>query len=147
MMTISALSVWSVNEFLEKIINWRKEFDDKEAFYMSVNILRFPSFQSVNVIAQTVKNNIADKLEETINENKEWMKEWEINHYERLVTYLRNVDTSYEDSDTMSNKHNDFKNFVLQYAKRRQKPIEEYCPQEFINWFSTIKTLEEKPAI
>ena len=97
---------------------------------MSVNILRFPSFQSVNIIAQDVKNEIADKLEKTINENKDWMKEWEINHYERLLTYLRNVDKSYENQDVMENKHNDFKHFVLQY-KRRQKPIEEYLPYDF----------------
>ena len=29
-------------------------------------------------------------------------------------------------------------------SKRRQKPIEEYYPSEFINWFNSIKTLEEK---
>jgi predicted flavoprotein YhiN len=75
------------------------------------------------------------------------MKEWEINHYERLVNYLRKVDVSYEDSDNMENKHNDFKNFVLQYAKRRQKPIEEYLPWEFINWFNTIETLQQKDSI
>ena len=109
---------------------------------MSVNILRFPSFQSVNVISQEVKNTIADKLEKTINENREWMKEWEMNHYDRLVTYLRNVDTSYEDSDVIENKHNDFKNFVEQYATRRQKPIIDYTPIEFQNWFNTLKTLE-----
>ena len=114
---------------------------------MSVNILRFPSFQSVNVISQDVKNKIADKLEKTINENKEWMKEWEINHYERLLTYLRKVDVSYEDSDVMENKHNDFKNFVLQYAKHRQKPIEQYLSWDFINWFNTIETLQPKDAI
>jgi len=147
MMTISALSVWSVDEFLQKIINWRKEFDDKDAFYMSVNILRFPSFQSVNIISQDVKNTIADKVEKTINQNRGWMKEWETNHYERLVTYLRNVDVSYEDSDAMQNKHNDFKHFVLQYAKRRQKPIEQYLPWEFINWFTTIKTIDGKALV
>ena len=38
-------------------------------------------------------------------------------------------------------------NILLQYAKRRQKPIEEYLPYEFLNWFNSIKTLEEKPAI
>ena len=147
MMTISALSIWSVDEFLTKIVNWRKEFEDKEAFYMSVNILRFPSFQSVNIISQSVKNTLADKIEKTINENKDWMKEWEINHYERLVTYLRNVDTSYEDSDVIENKHNDFKHFVLQYSKRRQKSIERYLPWEFIEWFNSIKTLEKKASI
>ena len=147
MMTISALSVWSVDKFLEKIVNWRKEFEDKEAFYMSVNILRFPSFQSINIISQDVKNKIADKLEIVINQNKDWMKEWEINHYERLVTYLRNVDVSYEDSDVMENKHNDFKNFVLQYSKRRQKSLEAHLPWEFMEWFNTIETLQEKEVI
>jgi hypothetical protein len=143
MMTISALSVWTVAPFMDKIINWRKQFKNKQEFFMSVNILRFPSFQSVNIIAQDVKNKLADEIEEALNRNKEHMIGWEANQFERLIKYLRKVDTSYEDTDTFDNKHHDFKNFVEQYAVRREMPIDEYMPEEFQTWFNTIDTIKE----
>jgi len=143
MMTISALSIWTVADFMDKIIAWRKKFVNKEEFFMSVNILRFPSFQSVNIISQDIKNKLADEIEEKLNRNKQYMIGWEENQYERLIKYLRKVDTSYEDVDTIQNKHHDFKNFVEQYAVRRKMPIDEYMPTEFIDWFKTLKTIEK----
>ncbi len=143
MMTISALSIWSMAEFMDKIITWRKNFLNKEEFFMSVNILRFPSFQSINIIAQDVKNKLADEIEETLNRNKQYMIGWEENQFQRVIEYLRKVDTSYEDTDTFENKHHDFKNFVEQYATRREMPIDEYMPTEFIDWFKTLKTIEK----
>ena len=143
MMTISALSIWSIAEFMDKIITWRKNFLNKEEFFMSVNILRFPSFQSINIIAQDVKNKLADEIEETLNRNKQYMIGWEENQFQRVIEYLRKVDTSYEDTDTFENKHHDFKNFVEQYATRREMPIDEYMPTEFQEWFKTLKTIEK----
>ena len=143
MMTISALSIWTVADFMDKIIAWRKKFVNKEEFFMSVNILRFPSFQSINIISQDVKNKLADEIEETLNKNKQYMIGWEENQFQRVIEYLRKVDTSYEDTDTFENKHHDFKNFVEQYAVRRKMPIDEYMPTEFIDWFKTLKTIEK----
>lgn len=138
MMTLSALSVWTTDKFLEKIIDWRKKAGTKEMLYMSVNILRFPSFQSMNIIPQEIKNDLAYKIEKVLIQSKEWMHEWEINHYNRLLVYLRNVDKSYEDEDTYKNKSNDFKNFTVQYARRREKPLKQFMPVEFNDWFNTI---------
>ena len=106
--------------------------------YMSVNILRFPSFQSMNILPQKVKDKLAFNIEKVLVSSKPWMHEWEINHYNRLLVYLRNVDKSYEDQDTYENKANDFKNFTVQYARRREKPIDKFMPVEFNDWFNTI---------
>jgi hypothetical protein len=138
MMTVSVLSVWTIHEFLKMIIEWRKKIGHKEIFYMSVNIARFPSFQNVNIIEQSIKNELADKIESALNESREWMHEWEQNHYERLIVYLRNVVQSYEDKDTMENKRSDFKNFIQQYSKRRNKPLDEYLPEETLTWLNNI---------
>jgi len=138
MMTLSALSVWTTDKFLEKIIKWRKKARTKEMLYMSVNILRFPSFQSMNILPQEVKDKLAYNIEKVLIPSKPWMHEWEINHYNRLLVYLRNVDKSYEDQDTYENKANDFKNFTVQYARRREKPIDKFMPVEFNDWFNTI---------
>lgn len=138
MMTISALSIWTVDEFLKQIITWRKRFNNKNTFLMSVNILRFPSFQSVNMIDQETKNDLSNKIETVLNNNKIWMQDWEINQFDRLLLYLREVDKSYEDSDTKEDKTNDLKKFVNQYSLRRNKPYQEYMPTEFIEWFEKL---------
>lgn len=138
MMTISAISIWTVDSFLKKIIDKRKELNNKNILFMSVNILRFPSFQSVNIISQELKNELAFKIKKVLDSSVDWMQEWEVNHYNRLLVYLTGVDKSYEDTDTLYDKQNDFKNFIIQYARRRNMPVHEYMPIEFNNWLKTI---------
>jgi organic radical activating enzyme len=138
MMTISALSVWTVDQFLDEIIKIREKYNTIEVAYMSVNILRFPSFQSINVIDQNIKNILARKIKESLERNQHMMKEWEINQFERLVQYLLNVDKSYEDTDNLDDKLSDLKNFVTQYSIRRNMDINDYMPKIFINWWKKI---------
>lgn len=138
MMTISALSIWGVSEFLEKIVEWRRANTRPNQFYMSLNILRFPSFQSVNIIDQERKNILANRIEKSLELIEDELHDWEINQITRLIKYLRNVSKSYEDQDDLSKKHSDFKNFIFQYSKRRNKPTVEYLPQECLDWINTI---------
>jgi len=139
MMTISVLSIWTVAEFLQTIVNWKKKFNNRHAFFMSVNILRFPSFQSVNMLPLEIKEELASRIEKVMVENKEWINDLETNQFKRLLIYLRKVDTSYEDKDDFGKKRNDFINFIEQYAERRNKPLEEYMPVEFNNWYTNLK--------
>ena len=125
MMTISALSIWGVAEFLEKITEWRKS-TRSDQFYMSLNILRFPSFQSVNIIEQKYKDILADRIENTLNKIHTTLKDWEVNQITRLIKYLRNVTKSQEDNDQLDKKLSDFKNFTNQYSIRRNMPIDKY---------------------
>ena len=39
-------------------------------------------------------------------------------------------------------KKNDFVNFIDQYAERRDKPIKEYMPNKFLNWYEDLKNGE-----
>ena len=142
MMTVSALSVWTMSEFLDDMVEMRKEtaseFNQQRPYYhMSVNILRFPSFQSVNILPQDIKNRIADKIESSIERNKEFITNIEINNYLRCVDYLRKVNVSYEDNDTYEDKINDFKNFVIQYSIRKNLPLNK-MPAEFNEWFDSL---------
>lgn len=142
MMTISLLSIWTVDEFLQTVINWRKQINNPDNLYLSVNILRFPSFQSVNMLPQDIKDNLAYKIEKVVVKNKEWLKDWEINHFQRLLNYLRNVEKSYEDQDSLDNKVNDLVKFITQFETRRKKPVEEYMPQDFTKWYNNLNNQE-----
>ena len=139
MMTISLLGIWTVDKFVKQIVEWKKEVNDKHAFFMSVNILRFPSFQSVTMLPQTIKEDLANRIEKVMKEEFDWINDLERNQLKRLLIYLRRVDSSMEDVDAYSKKRNDLINFVDQYAVRRNKPIEEYMPQEFNDWYQELK--------
>lgn len=139
MMTISALSVWTVPEFLEHICSLRKRLKlPIDTFHMSVNILRFPSFQSVNNISIEHKEPICKKLEDVLENNQSFMTEFEKNQYQRLLVYLRKVDVAYEDSDTFENKISDLKSFMKQYTTRNNLNIEDYMPENFLTWWSQL---------
>ena len=139
MMTISLLGIWTVDKFVKQIVEWKKEVNDKHAFFMSVNILRFPSFQSVTMLPQIIKEDLANRIEKVMKEEYDWINDLERNQLKRLLIYLRRVDSSMEDVDAYSKKRNDLINFVDQYAVRRNKPIEEYMPQEFNDWYQQLK--------
>jgi organic radical activating enzyme len=139
MMTISALSVWSIVPFMEDILSIRKEFGNKYLGSLSLNILRFPSFQSINVISEPYKVQLASDIEKFAEDNKSVLSASEINQILRVASYLRNVEKSYEDTDTVENKINDFVNFVNQYAARRSMQLKDYLPSTFMQWFNTLK--------
>ena len=130
------------DKFVKQIVEWKKEVNDKHAFFMSVNILRFPSFQSVTMLPQTIKEDLANRIEKVMKEEYDWINDLERNQLKRLLIYLRRVDSSMEDVDAYSKKRNDLINFVDQYAVRRNKPIEEYMPKEFNDWYQELKNGE-----
>ena len=105
---------------------------------MSLNILRFPSFQSVNIIDQANKNVLADRIESTLDKVKDILRPWELNQITRLTKYLKNVTISSEDTDALDKKTGDFKNFTQQYSVRRKMPIETHFTSDMLNWYNTL---------
>ena len=136
MMTISALSIWTITEFMSDILELRKHSRSCQ-FHMSVNILRYPSFQNINVLPKELKLSQATKISNWLN-TASGLSEFERNQIERLVTYLTTVDRSYEDTDSQENKLKDFAAFTKEYAARRNKNISTVFPTEFNDWFDTI---------
>jgi hypothetical protein len=143
MMTISAFSIWTVDQFLDDIVKLRHETNialgenRRDRFHMSVNILRFPSFQSVNMIDTENKHMLAERIEAAL-ARADLITDNERNNFQRCIAYLRNVDRGYEDQDSYENKVNDLKKFVQQYSARRNMPSNEYMPPEFNNWISKL---------
>lgn len=136
MLTISALSIWTFTEFLDEIIKMRVNLGRCQ-FYMSVNILRYPSFQNVNILPQDIKLELAKKIQEWLTKNK-YVTNNERNQIERLETYLRTVDRSYEDTDSIDNKRRDFKTFLIEYSKRNKKNYKEVFDEKFVNWIEQL---------
>ena len=140
MMTISAVALFGMTDFLDDIVKLKNKFNNKTNFHLSVNILRFPSFQSVNVLPSSIKMERASALSSWINKNRQYICDDEIAGLERLVSYLTNIDRSYEDGDSYEHKCNDFKNFFTTYSKRRHIDIQQLFSKHdaFLTWFNNI---------
>ena len=128
MCTINALCLESLPEFLDMLVDWKKVWG-KNFPSFSVNILRFPSFQSVLVLPVEIRQHHADRLSQFLIKNKDhsYLHEHEINQTLRLIDYLKQSTTP---TDILK-LQKDFKNFYAQYDKRRNK--------NFVNTFSTLK--------
>ena len=128
MCTINALCLESLPEFLDMLVDWKKVWG-KNFPSFSVNILRFPSFQSVLVLPAEIRQHHADRLSQFLVKHKghSYLHEHEINQTLRLIDYLKQSTTP---TDILK-LQKDFKNFYAQYDNRRNK--------NFVNTFSTLK--------
>lgn len=139
MMTISALTLFKMTEFMDEMIDLKREYNSRDLFGMSLNILRFPSFQSVNILPEHIKLKVADQLEAWQATRKGFLRDLENNQLKRLITYLRNVDRSYEDTDSHEDKLNDFVHFFRQYTGRRKLDMATVIPDDdFVQWWNKV---------
>ena len=133
MMTINALSLPSLPDLIFRILEERKT-QGKEFAVFSLNILRFPSFQSCLVLPQGVKDTCAGRLKYILS----WdLHDFERGQVERLIEYLHTVETPHNEAFEMPKLHNDFKQFYQQYDIRRNKNFETTFP-ELKDWYMTL---------
>jgi len=86
-----------------------------------------------------LKEQYSSQIKQWLNSNTGVLVDFEVQHIERLCQYLDNVETSYEDNDTLIDKHNDLFKFVNEYARRQHINIEDIYQGDFIAWLATLK--------
>ena len=141
MCTINALCLESLTEFLDLLVAWKTKHG-KEAVSFTLNILRFPSFQSALVFPDEIRNKHKQKLQNWLDYHVsrpvgQLLHEHEINHTKRLIDYLDVVKTPHSDTFDMPRLHNDFKQFYAQYDLRRGKNLVETFP-ELTEWYNGL---------
>lgn len=137
MMTVSVLSLPGLVGFLNEYLKI-KTAHPNEQIIISANILRFPNFQSVNTLPTHLKEKYSSQIKQWLNKNTGVLADFEVQHIERLCQYLGNVETSYEDTDTLLDKHNDLFKFVNEYASRQNINIEDIYDRDFITWIKAL---------
>jgi organic radical activating enzyme len=132
MCTVNALCLESLPELLNWCLKTKEEYG-RDYPNFTLNILRFPSFQSPLVLPNDIKTTYKDNLQNWLNNNRDnpLLHEMEINQTQRLIDYLDVVKTPHSDTFEMPALLNDFKKFYTQYDERRNK--------NFSETFSTLK--------
>jgi len=138
MNTINALCLESLPEFLDKMLEWKSKYT-RDFPNFTLNILRFPSFQSPLVLPDDIRSMHKERLENWLIEHKhsDLLHAHEIDHLKRLIDYLDVVKTPHSEAFDMPALHNDFKQFYEQYDLRRNKSFESTFPL-LAGWYEEL---------
>jgi organic radical activating enzyme len=137
MMTINSLCLFSITNFFDEIFELKKQFGKNPT--VSVNLLRFPSFQSPLALPDHIKDYCRENLEQWFEKNKSnpLMHEFERASIERLIDYLITVDAPHRRTSNKITLWRDFKSFYQQYDQRRGKTISVF-PAILTDWLDQI---------
>jgi organic radical activating enzyme len=137
MMTINSLCLFSITDFFDEILEIKSRYGTH--LTMSINLLRFPSFQSPLALPDHIKDYCRINLENWYNKNKDsiLLHEHERASIERLIDYLIVVDAPHRRTSNKITLWRDFKSFYKQYDERREKSINIF-PKILIDWLDQI---------
>jgi len=138
MCTINALCLTTLDQLLECIMNWKLEYG-RDAISFTLNILRFPSFQSPLVLPDHLRTVYRQRLVTWLAHwvDSEFIHEHEINHTQRLIDYLDVVKTPHSEAFERDKLLNDFRQFYTQYDQRRGKDFVTAFP-ELKEWYQSL---------
>lgn len=139
MCTVNALCLDSLPELLNQLMDL-KQLYGRDQVNFSLNILRFPSFQSALVLPEDIRTRYRVTLEEWLYKNRTnpWLHEHEVNHTQRLIDYLDVVKTPHSDTFEIPKLLNDFRQFYSQYDGRRHKNFSAAFPK-LAAWYDSIQ--------
>jgi organic radical activating enzyme len=139
MCTINALCLDSLVDHLDLMLSLKQRYG-RDQVNFTLNILRFPSFQSALVLPDHIRNGYRLQLESWLsrNRNNPCLHEHEINHVQRLIDYLDVVKTPHSEAFEMPKLLNDFKQFYIQYDQRRGKDFALAFPK-LKEWYDSIQ--------
>jgi hypothetical protein len=139
MCTINALCLESLDGFLDLIMTWKHRYHGQQLSF-TLNILRFPSFQSPLVLSDDLRTQHRDRIQTWLDRNIHDSKltEMEADQVRRLIDYLDVVKTPYGKDFNRDLSLGDFKRFYQQYDQRRGKDFVSAFPS-LANWYLGIE--------
>jgi len=139
MCTINALCLDSLVDHLNMMLSLKQRYG-RDRLNFTLNILRFPSFQSALVLPEKLRNQYRLQLEAWLFHNRDnpCLHEHEVNHVQRLINYLDVVKTPHSEAFEMPKLLNDFRQFYTQYDQRRDKIFANAFPN-LAEWYDSIQ--------
>ena len=150
MMTINALCLDTICQFLDWTLSMKRKYGHHVPG-ISVNILRFPSFQSPLTLPDNLRKMYHDELSEWLDDTRnrgerdmhgvELLQAWEQDQISRLIEYLDVVKTPHRNTAEQYLLDHDFKVFYEQYDARRGHDFRATFPR-LTDWYDSIDVLD-----
>ena len=138
MMTINGLCLTDITHFLDYMMIIKEAYG-KGILTFTLNILRFPSFQSPVVLPHDFKQSAINDLNKWFSKNVEsqLLHDMEREHVIRLIQYLENNETPHAGASDIQTLQDDFKKFYTQYDARRGKDFAKTFPK-LKEWYNGL---------
>lgn len=158
MMTITSLSLFSITEFMDDMIELKNEYGNNKPM-LDLNILRWPSFMSPLAFPDHLKDLTREKLKAWYESKKDQKLSAKAHNFpvlgvgersqiERLIDYIEVVDLPHRRvSEDKSLLWHDFKSFYEQYARRNGKDLRTTFPKELVDWYDSIQIDDSIPEV
>jgi len=150
MMTINALCLDTITEFLDWCLEMKRKYGHNRPG-ISVNILRFPSFQSPLTLPDSLRKMYHDELKTWLDNVREkdekdangvtMFQPWEQDQVSRLIEYLDVVKTPHRNTADRNLLQHDFKVFYEQYDARRGFNFKKTFPR-LAEFYDNIRVLD-----
>ena len=150
MMTINALCLDTITDFWDWTLTMKRKYGHHVPG-ISVNILRFPSFQSPLTLPDNLRKMYHDEISAWLDgvrskgerdmNGVELLQAWEQDQISRLIEYLDVVKTPHRNTAEQHLLHHDFKVFYEQYDARRGFNFRETFPR-LTDWYDSIDVLD-----
>ena len=137
MCTVNALCLDSLPQLIDMMVAWKRRYG-RDYPNFTLNILRFPSFQSPVVLPQKIKEIAINKLKFQTEIYADDLHDMEINQMHRLIQYLESVESPHAGADPIKKLQSDFKHFYAQYDIRRNKNFTKTFSKEMIGWYNEL---------
>jgi organic radical activating enzyme len=139
MNTINALCLDSLPDFIDYMVALKDQYGADFPNF-TLNILRFPSFQSPLVLSDELREHYRDLLVNTAvkYQGSNRLQEHEHNHLHRLINYLDVVKTPHSEAFELDKLRNDFRQFYTQYDQRRGKSFTQTFSPQLVNWYQKL---------
>lgn len=144
MMTINSLCLDSITRFMDDILDVKRRHG---AFFptMTLNILRFPAFQSIAILPERIKQRVRGEIstwldariaeDEKDSNGDQILTTMERAHIQRIVDYLGGVNSPHSQSSSVDLLYHDFRTFYRQYDRRRGKDFRRTFSDDFVEFF------------
>jgi hypothetical protein len=138
MCTINALCLDTLPNLLTVFMRWKHAYGADFPNF-TLNILRFPSFQSALVLPENIRTQHRQQLQQWLDQwgQDAMLQEHERNHVQRLIDYLDVVKTPHSETFDQVSLLNDFGQFYRQYDQRRGKNFAKTFPA-LADWYNKL---------
>lgn len=137
--TMSAISNDGFREWLDFLLD-QKRAHGRDWMLMSVNLVRFPTFQNIVVLPQDLRDQYAKEIEDLMLQPDvpNLLSQFEKDHINRYVRYLQGIMEPHGDTEINHDAlRQDFKSFFTQYDARRGKNFCKTFPR-LADWYRSL---------
>ncbi len=136
MMTVNVMSLFSMQEFLQFIAEIKKVYRYKGP-YLSMNILRHPTFFSPLLLPIRMRTEIVEGIRQVRDQLE--LVDFEQHHLDRLLDYLVTAQTATYDDEPHDLLRIDLVSFLKQYEQRRKnKRFAQVFPPAAVEWWTSL---------